>query len=81
LNRRSHACEVLTGTGIRIATTDGREGSAHSTPVWKTGACLSTPMPEEMEFPTGIGPVSAVQTLGEVRLKPRKSGYFSKGGR
>jgi hypothetical protein len=60
LNRRSQACEVLTGTGVRVARMDGHEGSAPSTPVWKTGVCLSTPMPDEMESRTGIAPVSAV---------------------
>ena len=28
---------------------DGHEGSAPSIPVWKTGVCLSTPMPGKME--------------------------------
>ena len=28
---------------------DGHEGSAPSTPVWKTGVCLSTPMPGKLE--------------------------------
>ena len=39
---------------------DGHEGSAPSTPVWKTGVCLSTPMPGEMESRAGIAPASAV---------------------
>ena len=38
---------------------DGHEGSAPSTSVWKTGVCLSTPMPEEMESRAGIAPASA----------------------
>jgi hypothetical protein len=29
LNRRSQACEVLTGTGIRLAKMDEHQGSAH----------------------------------------------------
>lgn len=76
LNRRSQACEVMTGTGFRVAKKlerrsphrradlaetfepnrnsalremDGHEGSAPSTPVWKTGVCLSTPMPDRLE--------------------------------
>src|SRR5438046_364358 len=28
---------------------DGHEGIAPSTPVWKTGVCLSTPMPEDRQ--------------------------------
>ena len=59
LNRRSQICKVLTGTGVRVAKMDGHEGSAPSTPVWKTGMCLSTPMPEEMESRAGIAPASA----------------------
>jgi hypothetical protein len=39
---------------------DGHEGSAPFTPVWKTGVCLSTPMPGEMESRAGIAPASAV---------------------
>jgi hypothetical protein len=27
---------------------DGHEGSAPSTPAWKTGVCLSTPMPDKI---------------------------------
>src|ERR1041384_5973460 len=38
---------------------DGHEGSAPSTPVWKTGVCLSTPMPGKMESRAGIAPASA----------------------
>jgi len=30
---------------------DGHEGSAPSTPVWKTGVCLSTPMLNENAVP------------------------------
>ena len=45
LNRRSQACEVLTGTGIRVARKlVEHEGIAPSTPVWKTGMFLSTLM-------------------------------------
>jgi hypothetical protein len=44
LNRRSQACEVLTGTGVRIARMVEHQGIAPCIPVWKTGACLSTPM-------------------------------------
>jgi hypothetical protein len=49
LNRRSQACEVLAGTGVRVARKEKlveHEGSAPSTPVWKTGMFLSTPMLE-----------------------------------
>ena len=60
LNRRSQACDVLAGTGIRIAEMVGHQGIAPCIPVWKTGVFLSTPMPEEMESRTGIAPVSAV---------------------
>jgi hypothetical protein len=55
LNRRSQACEVLTGTGIRVAENEGlssealakgieRQGIAPCIPVWKTDVYLSTPM-------------------------------------
>ena len=88
LNRRSQACEVLTGTGISrrekwterrvtlpldlapeasasllgytLKQMDGHEGSAPSIPVWKTGVCLSTPIPGEMDTRAGIAPASAV---------------------
>ncbi len=33
---------------------DGHEGSAPSTPVWKTGVCLSTLMPEKIGVPCEI---------------------------
>ena len=48
LNRRSQVCEVLTGTGVRVAKdwTGSMQGSAPCIPVWKTGVCLSTPMLE-----------------------------------
>ena len=88
LNRRSQACEVMTGTGFssremesqahgiqrptftstvrdlcrRAGFTwemDGHEGSAPSIPVWKTGVCLSTLMPEELESRAGIAPAFA----------------------
>jgi hypothetical protein len=45
LNRRSQACEVLTGTGVRVAEMVGHQGIAPCIPVWKTGVFLSTPMP------------------------------------
>ena len=60
LNHRNQACEVLTGTGVRVAKMDGHEGNALSIPVWKTGVYLSTPMLEEMESRAGIAPASAV---------------------
>ena len=34
--------------GYTLKQMDGHEGSAPSIPVWKTGVCLSTPMPGEM---------------------------------
>ena len=45
LNRRSQACEVLTGTCVRVAEMVEHQGIAPCIPVWKTGVCLSTPMP------------------------------------
>jgi hypothetical protein len=59
LNRRSQACDVLAGTGVRVAEMVEHQGIAPCIPVWKTGVCLSTPMPEEMESRTGIAPASA----------------------
>jgi hypothetical protein len=46
LNHRSQACEVLTGTGIRVAKNKmvEHEGIAPSTSAWKAGMYLSTPM-------------------------------------
>ena len=44
LNHRSQACEVLTGTGVRVAKLVEHQGSAPCIPVWKTGVYLSTPM-------------------------------------
>ena len=44
LNHRSQACEVLTGTGVRVAKMVEHQGSAPCIPVWKTGVYLSTPM-------------------------------------
>jgi len=38
---------------------DGHEGSAPSIPVWKTGVCLSTSMPEEKLKWKPENPVSA----------------------
>ena len=35
---------------------DGHVGSAPTIPVWKTGVCLSTLMPEEMESRAGVTP-------------------------
>ena len=35
------------------------ESNALSIPVWKTGVCLSTLMPEEMESRAGIAPAFA----------------------
>jgi len=60
LNRRSQACDVLAGTGVRVAEMVEHQGIAPCIPVWKTGVCLSTLMPDEMESRTGIAPVSAV---------------------
>ncbi len=60
LNRRSQACEVLTGTGVRVARMVEHQGIAPCNPAWKAGVYLSTPMLEEMESRTGIAPVSAV---------------------
>jgi hypothetical protein len=60
LNRRSQACEVLTGTGVRIARMVEHQGIAPCNPAWKAGVYLSTPMLEEMESRTGIAPVFAV---------------------
>ena len=34
LNRRSQACEVLAGTGVRVAEMDGHEGIAPRISVW-----------------------------------------------
>ncbi len=51
LNHRSQACEVLTGTGVRVAKMVGHQGSAPCIPVWKTGVCLSTPMPVRNGIP------------------------------
>jgi hypothetical protein len=56
LNRRSQACEVLAGTGIRVAELVGHEGIAPSISVWKTGVYLSTLMPWEMESRPGVEP-------------------------
>jgi hypothetical protein len=47
LNRRSQACDVLAGTGVRVAEMVEHQGIAPCIPVWKTGVCLSTPMPEK----------------------------------
>ena len=60
LNRRGEVCEASLTPGFRVAEMDGHEGSAPSTPVWKTGVCLSTPMPGKMESRAGIAPASAV---------------------
>jgi hypothetical protein len=48
LNRRSQTCEVFCQHRdfASLNDLDGHEGSAPSIPVWKTGVCLSTPMPE-----------------------------------
>jgi hypothetical protein len=54
LNRRSQACDVLAGTGVRVAEMVEHQGIAPCIPVWKTGVCLSTLMPDEMESRTGI---------------------------
>ena len=59
LNRRSQACKVLTGTGVRVAEMVEHQGIAPCIPVWKTGVCLSTPMLEELESRAGIAPASA----------------------
>jgi len=57
LNRRSQVCEALTGTGIsRRVKWTGIRVSRPCIPVWKTGVCLSTPMPEEMESRAGVAP-------------------------
>jgi hypothetical protein len=45
LNRRGQACDVLAGTGIRVAEMVGHEGIAPSILVWKTSVFLSTLMP------------------------------------
>ena len=65
LNRRSQACEVLAGTGVRVARMVEHRGIAPRNPAWKVlanghGVYQSTPMLEEMESRTGIAPVSAV---------------------
>jgi hypothetical protein len=59
LNRRSQACEVLAGTGIRVARMVEHQGIAPCIPVWKTGVCLSTPMLEEMARRAGAWSVNA----------------------
>ena len=60
LNRRSQTCEVLAGTGVRVARMVEHQGIAPCNPAWKAGVYLSTPMLEEMESRTGIAPVFAV---------------------
>ena len=52
-------CGVSAGGPDSLGKVDGHEGSAPSTPVWKTDVYLSTPMPEEMESRAGIAPASA----------------------
>ena len=52
-------CGVSAGKPDSLGKMDGHEGSAPSTPVWKTDVCLSTPMPEGMESRAGIAPASA----------------------
>jgi hypothetical protein len=50
LGGRAQAPSTVRGLCQRTRFTwemDGHEGSAPSTPIWKTGVCLSTPMPEE----------------------------------
>ena len=59
LNRRGEVCEASLTPGFRVAEMDEHEGSAPSTPVWKTGVYLSTPMPGKMESRAGIAPASA----------------------
>jgi hypothetical protein len=59
LNRRDQACEVLTGTGVRVARMVEHRGIAPRNPAWKAGVYLSTPMLEEMESRTRIALVSA----------------------
>ena len=54
LNRRSQACEVMTGTGFTSREMDEHQGSAPCIPVWKTGVYLSTLMLGEMESRAGI---------------------------
>ena len=54
------AVRVSAGESDSLGKMDGYEGSAPSIPVWKTGVCLSTPIPEGMESRTGIAPVFAV---------------------
>ena len=68
LNRRSQACEVLAGTGIRVAKKAKlveHEGIAPSTPVWKTGMFLSTLMLEwKLESRVGVAPTwTALQAV------------------
>ena len=60
LNRRSQACEVLTGTGVRVARMVEHQGIAPRNPAWKAGMYLSTPMLAEMESRAGIAPAFAV---------------------
>jgi hypothetical protein len=37
LNRRGQVCEVLTGTGVRVARMVEHQGSAPCNPAWKAG--------------------------------------------
>jgi hypothetical protein len=40
LNHRRQACEVLTGTGVRVAKLVEHQGIAPCIPVWKAGVYL-----------------------------------------
>ena len=44
LNRRRQACEVLSGTGVRVARMVEHRGIAPRNPAWKASVYLSTPM-------------------------------------
>ena len=57
LDLAPEASASLLGYALKM---DGHEGSAPSTPVWKTGVYLSTLMLEEMESRAGIALASAV---------------------
>ena len=78
-------CGVSAGRLDSLGKVDGHEDTASSTPVWKTGVCLSTPMPDEnkngnlrIQFPRRlfdrIGrvlPDTASRRFHATRPKPR----------
>ena len=56
--KRTESGTSLVAVRKHLGKMDWHESSAPSTPVWKTGVFLSTPMPEEMESRAGTAPTA-----------------------